>query len=102
MTKAKVSESTLTFNFDSRAYESASESPTYYKALKRTPRKEHPFWTYDDMFRQPGLVQEALETAPEIAKRMCRPLRLWKYNRGCGASALRTRSRFLYISFRQP
>ena len=90
MTKAKVSESTLTFNFDSRAYESASESPTYYKALKRTPRKEHPFWTYDDMFRQPGLVQEALETAPEIAKRMAAQIHARNVKRilftGIGAS----------------
>jgi glucosamine--fructose-6-phosphate aminotransferase (isomerizing) len=70
MTEKKVRESTLDFGFNKEIYEAAWEHPTYYTALKRTPRKEHPFNTYDDIYRQPNLIRELLKDVRPHVKKM--------------------------------
>jgi glucosamine--fructose-6-phosphate aminotransferase (isomerizing) len=70
MPEDEVIESTLSFQYEPEAYEKASEFPTYYRALKRQPRHEHPFHTYDDILCQPDLVRGALEASVDVAPRM--------------------------------
>jgi glucosamine--fructose-6-phosphate aminotransferase (isomerizing) len=70
MTEKKVRESTLDFGFNREVYEAAWEHPTYYTALNRTPRKEHPFTSYDDIYRQPKLIREILEDVRPLVKKM--------------------------------
>jgi glucosamine--fructose-6-phosphate aminotransferase (isomerizing) len=72
MPEDEIIESTLSFQFEPEVYERAGEFPTYYRALKRQPRREHPFHAYEDIFRQPDLVQEALEASTEVVPRMAK------------------------------
>lgn len=72
MPEDEIIESTLSFQYEPEAYEKASEFPTYYRALKRQPRHEHPFHTYDDILRQPDLVRGVLEPSMDAAPRMAR------------------------------
>lgn len=72
MPEDEIIESTLSFQYEPEAYEKASEFPTYYLALKRQPRSEHPFHTYEDILRQPDLVRGALEASMDAAPRMVR------------------------------
>jgi glucosamine--fructose-6-phosphate aminotransferase (isomerizing) len=72
MPKDKIIESTISFQFDPEVYEKASEFPTYYRSLNRQPRSRHPFHTYDDILRQPNLVQGALAASAEVAPDMVR------------------------------
>jgi hypothetical protein len=63
-------ESTLSFQFEARDYEDAAEHPTYYRALGRAARREHPFHVCEDIYRQPELVRATLEAVPDAARRM--------------------------------
>jgi glutamine---fructose-6-phosphate transaminase (isomerizing) len=90
MENKKVSEYTLSFQYDDEAYEMAHEYPTYYRALGLEPRKQHPFCMYDGTIRQPGLIQDALEAIPETAKRIAETLKEKAFNKvlitGLGSS----------------
>jgi glucosamine--fructose-6-phosphate aminotransferase (isomerizing) len=90
MPEDEIVESTLSFQYEPEAYEKASEFPTYYRALKRQPRNEHPFHIYDDILRQPDLVRGALEAAADTAPRMAKAVLERGLNRvlftGIGAS----------------
>lgn len=60
MTADRIIESTVVFRFSDQEYENARDFPTYYRALNREPRHEHPFNSYEDILRQPELVRLAL------------------------------------------
>lgn len=70
MADDELIESTLSFQFEARDYEDAAAHPTYYRALGREPRREHPFHVYEDIYRQPELVAAALGAVSGPARRM--------------------------------
>jgi glucosamine--fructose-6-phosphate aminotransferase (isomerizing) len=72
MPQDEIIESTLSFQYEPQAYEKASEYPTYYRALNRQPRSEHPFHIYEDILRQPDLVRGALGASMDVAPGMAR------------------------------
>lgn len=90
MEKKKVSESTLSFQYDEAAYEMAHEYPTYYRALGLEPRSQHPFGMYDGTMRQPELIRDALQVVPETAKRIAEAVKDMAFNKvlitGLGSS----------------
>lgn len=75
MKQKKVADSTLSFQYPEEAYEQASAYPTYYRALGLEPRSQHPFCMYEDTYRQPGLVKDALEAISETAIRIGQALK---------------------------
>ena len=70
MSNPQVIESTLSFRFDDPVYEQAYQYPVLYRAMGLEPRRQHPFWIYDAIQQQPGLIAETLNIIPEIASRI--------------------------------
>lgn len=86
----KTIESTLDFRFDDEVYEFAREVPVLYRVLDREPRISHPFHIYDDIMRQPQLVEETLNAAPDVLSNMAEAIARREVRRliftGVGAS----------------
>ena len=69
-----IIESTLVFRFDEATYEAAREHPTFYYTLDREPRSAHPFHIYDDIMRQPELVEQTLAAASGVVQGMAQAI----------------------------